>query len=139
MESEAGGINVTQPWRSKLILAFGLLPGAYTVRDAPVPTPQRCPSHATRRSQIAAHHPPAARQPVAYHLAGRVEPSSSASVVSQTLLGFLRGLRHLERFTRAGMHHLAVVAVVPGSGAGRWSVGCAAAGVVEVSVLLASS
>ena len=38
MESEAGGINVTQPWRSKLILAFGLLPGAYTVRDAPVPT-----------------------------------------------------------------------------------------------------
>eukprot|EP00964_Phaeocystis_antarctica_P074728 scaffold46019_cov54-Phaeocystis_antarctica.AAC.2 len=30
------------------------------------------------------------------------------------------------------MHHLAVVAVVPGSGAGRWSVGCAAAGVVVV-------
>eukprot|EP00964_Phaeocystis_antarctica_P149410 scaffold116545_cov96-Phaeocystis_antarctica.AAC.1 len=37
-------INVTQPWRSKLILACGLLPGAYTVRDVPVPTPQRCPS-----------------------------------------------------------------------------------------------
>ena len=36
------------------------------------------------------------------------------------------------------MHHLAVVAVVPGSGAGRWSVGCGAAGVVEVNVLLAS-
>eukprot|EP00964_Phaeocystis_antarctica_P067670 scaffold40955_cov101-Phaeocystis_antarctica.AAC.1 len=32
-------INVTQPWRSKLILAFGLLPRAYTVRDAPVPEP----------------------------------------------------------------------------------------------------
>eukprot|EP00964_Phaeocystis_antarctica_P044125 scaffold25351_cov34-Phaeocystis_antarctica.AAC.1 len=54
-------IHVTQPWKSKLILAFGLLPGACTVRDAPVPTPQQCPSHATRRSQIAAHHPPAAR------------------------------------------------------------------------------
>eukprot|EP00964_Phaeocystis_antarctica_P066965 scaffold40518_cov107-Phaeocystis_antarctica.AAC.5 len=30
-----------------------------------------------------------------------------------------------------GDGHLAVVAVVPGSGAGKWSVGCAAAGVVE--------
>ena len=29
------------------------------MRDAHVPTPQRCPSHATRRSQIAAHQPPA--------------------------------------------------------------------------------
>ena len=36
------------------------------------------------------------------------------------------------------MRHLAVIAVVPGSGAGRWSVGCGAAGVVEVRVLLAS-
>ena len=108
------------------------------MRDAPVPTPQRCPSHATRRSQIAAHHPPAARLPVAYHLAGRDEPSSSASCVSQTLLGFIRGLRHLERLTRVGMHHLAVVAVVPGSGTVRWSVGCGAAGVVEVSVFLTS-
>ena len=33
----------------------------------------------------------------------------------QTLLGFLRGLRQLERFTRESMHHLAVIAVVPGS------------------------
>ena len=33
------------------------------------------------------------------------------------------------------MHHLAVVAVVPGSGTVRWSVGCGAAGVVEVSVV----
>ena len=34
---------------------------------------------------------------------------------AQTLLGFLRGQRHLEWFTRESMHHLAVVAVVPGS------------------------
>ena len=33
----------------------------------------------------------------------------------QTLLGFLRGLRQLERFTRESMHHLAVIAVVPGA------------------------
>ena len=51
---------------------------------------------------------------------------------------WLRSLRHLERFTRVGMHHLAVVAVVPGSGTVRWSVGCGAAGVVEVSVFLTS-
>jgi len=35
--------------------------------------------------------------------------------VSQTLLVFLRGQRHLEWFTRESMHHLAVLAVVPGS------------------------
>jgi len=34
------------------------------------------------------------------------------------------------------MHHLAVVAVVPGSGTVRWSGGCGAAGVVEVGVFL---
>ena len=39
-----------------------------------------------------------------------------------------------ERLSRVGMHHLAVVAVVPGSGTVRWSVGCGAAGVVELSV-----
>ena len=50
-----------------------------------------------------------------FSLAGRDESSSSASAVSQTLLGFLRGQRHLEWFTRESMHHLAVVAVVPGS------------------------
>ena len=77
-------------------------------------------------------------KPLAHHLAGRDEPSSSASCVSQTLLGFLRSLRHLERLRRVGMHHLAVVAVVPGSGTVRWSVGCGAAGVVEVSVFLTS-
>ena len=57
---------------------------------------------------------------------------------SQTLLGFLRSLRHLERFTRVGTHHLAVVAVVPASSTVRWSVGCGAAGVVEASVFLTS-
>ena len=36
------------------------------------------------------------------------------------------------------LHHLAVVAVVPGSGTVRWSVGCGAAGVVEVGVFLTS-
>jgi hypothetical protein len=62
----------------------------------------------------------------------------SASI-PQTLLGFLRGLRQLERFTRESMHHLAVIAVVPGRSGWRelaeavvgWSVGCGAAGVVE--------
>ena len=74
-----------------------------------------------------------------HHLAGRDEPSSSASCVSKTLLGFLRGLRHLERLSRVGMHHLAVVAVVPGRvlSGGLLDV-VTAAGVVEVSVFLTS-
>ena len=56
------------------------------------------------------------RNGVPFSLAGRDESSSSASAVSQTLLGFLRRQRHLEWFTRESMHHLqAVVAVVPGS------------------------
>jgi hypothetical protein len=75
---------------------------------------------------------PAARQPVAYPLApAGINHHLRRPLFLRQLLGFLRGLRQLERFTRESMHHLAVVAVVPGSGVGRWSVGCGAAGVVE--------
>eukprot|EP00964_Phaeocystis_antarctica_P074842 scaffold46091_cov92-Phaeocystis_antarctica.AAC.6 len=98
-----------------------------------VPSPS-CPSRAATPAGVCAAEPSPASlaDPNApsttpcRSVVVRDEPSSSASVVSQTLLGFIRSLRHLERFTRAGMHHLAVVAVVPGSGAGRWSVGCGA-------------
>ena len=128
--------HVTQTWNSKLILARCYLTGAYLVRAASLPTPPRYPSHASPALTDSSSSSPFSRaMTCCLPSAGRGLSTTLVFGVAQTLLAFLRDLREKDGFGFQDMHRTAVVC---GSGAVRWSVGCGVAPVVEVSVLLTS-